>query len=176
MNPAVKISGGAGYGVMGRDVLYNFYQNLFKGANGGLYIFWQYCTVDPDLTLNRSALDMVQGFDELRGQGIGKLVGLALPDNNGIAVHYSYPSIHGAWIVDGEGKDRAPTNQPILRPVPEQHLGWLEILRDCGMQFDFIAYGAVEQGQLIGKGYRTFILPMSVALSDSEIEADRQVC
>ncbi len=171
MNPAVKISGGAGYGVMGKNVLRNFYQNLFKGANGGLYVFWQYCTVDPDLTLNQSALDMLQGFDELRGQGIGKLVGLALPDNNGIAVHYSYPSIHGAWIVDGKAADHVTyhTSDSFDR-YQANNSGWLELLRDCGLQFDFIPYSAVEKGGLIEKGYKTFILPMSYALSQAETD------
>ncbi|MBW7995657.1 MAG: hypothetical protein FVQ81_03590 [Candidatus Glassbacteria bacterium] len=171
MNPDVKISGGAGYGVIGKYVFRNFYQNLFKGANGGLYIFWQYCTVDPDLTLNQSALDMVEGFDELRGQGIGKLVGLALPDNHGIAVHYSYPSIHGTWIVDGQVKDRVTYDtSPSFDNFQANTSGWLEILRDCGLQFDFIAYSHVEDGHLIDKGYDTFVMPMSVALSDEEID------
>lgn len=170
MNPQVKISGGAGYGVIGKYVFRNFYRNLFKGANGGLYIFWQYCTIDPDLTLNQSALDMVKGFDELRGQGIGKLVGLAKPDNHGIAVHYSYPSIHGTWIVDGSVKERVTYNtSPSFNRFKDNTSGWLEILRDSGLQFDFIAYSHVEDGQLRDKGYQTFILPMSVALSDEEI-------
>ncbi len=171
LNPDVKISGSAGYGVMGKYVFRNFYRNLFKGANGGLYIFWQYCTVDPDLTFNQSALDMIEGFNELRGQGIGKLVGLAMPDNHGIAVHYSYPSMHGAWIVDGDVKPRVARNtSPSFDRFQQNTAGWLEILRDCGLQFDFIAYSHVEDGQLIGKGYDTFVLPMSIALSDEEIE------
>ncbi len=171
MNPEVKISGGAGYGVIGKSVFRNFYQNLFKGANGGLYIFWQYCTIDPDLTLNQSALDMVEGFGELRGQGIGKLVGLAMPDNHGIAVHYSYSSMHGAWIVDGETQDRVTYDtSPSFTRFQDNTSGWLEILRDCGLQFDFIAYSHVEDGQLIGKDYDTFVMPMSVALSDEEID------
>jgi len=175
MNPEVKISGGAGYGVMGKDVFYNFYTNLFKGANGGLYVFWQYCTLDPDLTLNQSARDMEAGFQELRGEGIGKLVGLAFPDNHGIAVHYSYPSIHGAWIVDGHIEERVTyrTSRTFDR-FNENLDGWLKILRDAGLQFDFMAYSAVEKGELVSKGYKTFILPMSVALSDEEIQAIRE--
>jgi len=170
MNPEVKISGGAGYGVIGKYVFRNFYRNLFKGANGGLYIFWQYCTIDPDLTLNQSALDMEAGFDELRGQGIGKLVGLATPDNHGIAIHYSYPSIHGTWIVDGQVKDRVTYDtSPSFDRFQDNTEGWLEILRDSGLQFDFIAYSHLEDGQLMKKNYETLILPMSVALSDEEI-------
>ena len=175
MNPDIKISGGAGYGVYGKSVFYNFYQNLFKGCNGGLYVFWQYCTLDPDLTLNHSAQDMVPGFQELRGEGIGKLVGLAKPDNHGIAIHYSYPSIHGAWIVDGVILDHVSYNtSPTFQRFNSNLEGWMEGLRDAGLQFDFLAYSALENGELISRGYKTLILPMSVALSDKEVEAIRE--
>jgi hypothetical protein len=174
-NPDLKISGGAGYGVLGRDVFYNFYGNLFKGSNGGAYVFWQYSTLDPDLTMSQSGKDMEQGFRELRGEGIGKLVGLAAPDNHGIAIHYSYPSIHGAWIVDGKIEEQVvyDPSSVTMRRFNANRDGWVKVLHDAGMQFDFIGYGDVERGGLISKGYRTFILPMSVALSDEEVKAIR---
>lgn len=174
-NPNLKISGGAGYGVLGKDVLFNFYSNLFQGANAGAYIFWEYSTLDPDLTLCQSGLDMAEGFQEMRGEGIGKLVGLGTPDNHGIAIHYSYPSIHGAWIVDGKILEQVSyhTSKTFDR-FGENRDGWVKILRDQGLQFDFISYGDVEGNGLIQKGYKVFILPMSVALSDEEVEAIRQ--
>ncbi|MFN7929430.1 MAG: alpha-amylase family protein [Blastocatellia bacterium] len=174
-NPNVKISGGAGYGVRGKDVLYNFYSNLFKGSNGGAYVFWQFSTIDPDLTLSQSGKDMREGFRELRGEGIGKLVGLAAPDNNGIAIHYSYPSLHGAWIVDGKIEPEVVygPSSATMRRFNANRDGWVKALRDAGLQFDFLGYGDVEKGSLITKGYKTFLLPMSVALSDKEIAAIR---
>ncbi len=175
-NPEVKISGGAGYGVLGKDVFYNFYRNLFKGANGGSYIFWQYSTLDPDLTMSQSGKDMIEGFRELRGAGLGKLVGLAAPDNNGIAIHYSYPSIHGAWIVDGKIEPEVvyDPSSATMRRFNANRDGWVKALRDAGLQFDFIAYGDVEQGKLTERGYKTLILPMSIALSDREAAAIRE--
>ena len=175
-NPEVKISGGAGYGVLGKDVFYNFYRNLFKGANGGAYIFWQYSTLDPDLTFSQSGKDMVEGFRELRGEGIGKLLGQGTPDNNGIAIHYSYPSIHGAWIVDGKIEPQVvyDPSSATMRRFNSNRDGWVKALRDSGLQFDFISYGDVEGGKLVSKGYKTLILPMSIALSDKEAEAIRE--
>jgi hypothetical protein len=174
-SPDVKISGGAGYGVLGKNVLYNFYENLFKGSNGGAYIFWQYSTLDPDLTMSQSGKDMEQGFRELRGQGIGKLVGLATPDNNGIAIHYSYPSIHGTWIVDGKVKAEVSYNtSETFNRFNDNRDGWVRILKDSGLQFDFVDYGSVETGALLSGKYSTFILPMSVALSDEEVQAIRE--
>ncbi len=171
----LKISGGAGYGVLGRDVFYNFYDNLFKGSNGGAYVFWQYSTLDPDLTMSQSGKDMEQGFQEMRGEGIGKLVGLAVPDNHGIAIHYSYPSIHGAWILDGKVKEEASEHtSEALDRFNDNRDGWVKLLKDSGLQFDFIAYGAVENGELLSRGYQTLVLPMSIALSDREVEAIRE--
>ncbi len=174
-SPDLKISGGAGYGVLGRDVFYNFYDNLFKGSNGGAYVFWQYSTLDPDLTMSQSGKDMEKGFQEMRGEGIGKLVGLAVPDNHGIAIHYSYPSIHGTWILDGKVKEEASEHtSEALDRFNDNRDGWVKILKDSGLQFDFIAYNAVENGELLSRGYKTFVLPMSIALSDREIEAIRE--
>jgi hypothetical protein len=174
-SPDLKISGGAGYGVLGKDVFYSFYNNLFKGSNGGAYIFWQYSTLDPDLTMSQSGKDMEAGFRELRGDGIGKLVGLATPDNHGIALHYSYPSVHGTWIVDGRMKEEVSydTSASFGRFNANRD-GWVKALKDSGLQFDFIPYGDLEQGGLISKGYKTLVLPMSVALSDKEVEAIRE--
>ncbi len=175
-NPDVKISGGAGYGMLGKNVIYDFYRNLFKGANGGAYVFWQYSTISPDLTLCQSGKDIAAGFDELRGAGIGKLVASGAPDNNRIAIHYSYPSIHGSWIVDGKIVPEVVYDSTSLthRRFNANRDGWVKMLRDAGLQFDFIAYGDVEKGNLIAQGYRTFILPMSVALSDKEVAAIRE--
>jgi hypothetical protein len=49
--------------------------------------------------------------------------------------------------------------------------GWVKVLKDAGLQFDFISYGDVEKGMLIQKGYNTLVLPMSLALSDAEIQS-----
>ncbi len=174
-NPDLKISGGAGYGVLGKDVFYNFYNNLFKGANGGAYVFWQYSTLDPDLTMSQSGKDMAEGFDELRGEGIGRLVGRATPENNGIAIHYSYPSIHASWIVDGAVKEKVSydTSQSFSR-FSDNRDGWVKIFKDSGLQFDFIAYSDLEKGALRSKGYKVLVLPMSYAMSDAEVSAVRE--
>ncbi len=175
-NPDVKISGGAGYGMLGKNVLYDFYRNLFKGANGGAYVFWQFSTISPDLTLCQSGKDIAAGFAELRGAGIGNLIASGAHDNNRIAIHNSYPSNHGSWIVDGVIVPEVVYDSTSVthRRFNANRDGWVKMLRDAGLQFDFIAYGDVEKGNLIAQGYRTFILPMSIALSDKETAAIRE--
>ncbi len=172
-NPALKISGQAGYGASGKSVLYDFYQHIFVNETGGAYIFWQQSALNPDLTLCQSGLDMQHGFTEMREKGIGKLVASYNPENeNRIAVHYSYPSIHAAWIVDGRikpGHTYGNTSET-LEQFRRNLDGWVKILQDAGLGFDFTSYSGIENGDLATKGYKVLILPMSTALSDAEVK------
>ncbi len=172
-NPALKISGQAGYGASGKSVLYDFYQHIFVNETGGAYIFWQQSALNPDLTYCQSGLDMQNGFNEMREKGIGKLVASYNPENeNRIAIHYSYPSIHAAWIVDGKikpGRTYGNTSNT-LEQFRRNLDGWVKILQDAGLGFDFISYSSIENSDLTTKGYKVLILPMSTALSDEEVK------
>ena len=45
---------------------------------------------------------------------------------------------------------------------------WCRLIEDLGLQYNFVAYGQIEQGELIKHGYRALILPRSSALSAEE--------
>jgi hypothetical protein len=45
------------------------------------------------------------------------------------------------------------------------------LIEDQGLQYNFVAYGQVEQGELLKRGYRVLILPHSSSLSLSEANA-----
>jgi hypothetical protein len=45
---------------------------------------------------------------------------------------------------------------------------YCRLIEDQGLQYNFVAYGQVEQGELIKGGYRVLILPRSSALSNVE--------
>ena len=64
-NPNLKVSGQAGYGALGKGVLYDYYNHLFLKETGGSYIFWQVSSLNPDLRINQSGMDMKNGFDEM---------------------------------------------------------------------------------------------------------------
>ena len=170
-NPDLKISGQAGYGALGPGVLYDYYHHMFLKETGGSYIFWQVSCLNPDLRICQSGLDMKEGFDELLKSGIGRLVGTYEPDNElKIAVHFSYPSIHGAWIADGKIAPGTQDNgSETLKQLNRNRDGWVKILHDSGLGFDFISYGSIENGGLLSFGYKVLILPMSYALSDREV-------
>jgi len=173
-NPDMKLSVNGRAGAPGKMALYNIYSGLFDGASDGAFLFWQYSMLNPDYTINLTSSDTIAALRELRHEGIGKLVGLAELDNYGIALHYSYPSRRGAWIVDGViSEEVSYDSSKTYSRFMDNWQGWPEILTDAGLQFDHLAYKAIENGELITKGYKTLILPMSIALSDREVEAIR---
>jgi hypothetical protein len=45
---------------------------------------------------------------------------------------------------------------------------WCRLIEDLGLQYNFVAYGQIEQGELLKRGYRVLILPRSSALSEAE--------
>ncbi len=171
-NPDLKVSGQAGYGALGKDVRYDYYHHLFLKETGGSYVFWQASSLNPDLRICQSGADMKAGFDELLKRGIGKLLVAYEPENElNIAIHFSYPSVHASWIVDGEvdpGIQRNLSNT--LKQFNRNRDGWVKALHDLGLGFDFVSYSSIENGDLFDKGYQVLILPMSYALSDSEVE------
>jgi len=174
-NPQIRLSGGSGYGVHGRRVLYSFYQNLFHGQWAGSYIFWQYSILNPDYRFCRSARDIQEGYRELVGGGVAQLIRHARRENFGIGIHYSYPSIHAAWIVDGHMvPDRVTANWGRTgNKFRASRDGWTAVLEDLGLQYDFVPRQWIEAGELKARGFRVLILPFSLAISDAEAAALR---
>ncbi|MCP5118796.1 MAG: hypothetical protein GY953_48915, partial [bacterium] len=176
-NPELRLSGGSGYGVHGRRVLYDFYRNLFHGYWAGSYVFWQYSILNPDYRFCQSAKDIRDGYREIVDGGVDSLIRGATRENNGIAIHYSYPSIHGAWIADGRafppvgrGTNDLGTNWgPTGAKFRLSRDGWTSALQDLGLQFDYVARQQIEAGALIDRGFKLLVLPFSVALSRREV-------
>lgn len=171
-NPNLKVSGQAGYGALGKGVLYDFYNHLFLKETGGSYVFWQISCLNPDLRINQAGTDMKDGFDEMLKRGIGRLIASYEPENElKIAIHYSYPSIHAAWIADGEiSMKRYNNDSKTLIQFNRNRDGWVKVLHDIGVGFNFISYSYIEKGGLLADGYKILILPMSMALSDLEVQ------
>ncbi len=171
-NPNLKVSGQAGYGALGKGVLYDFYNHLFLKETGGSYVFWQVSCLNPDLRMCQAGKDMKEGFDEMLKRGIGRLIASYQPENElKIAIHYSYPSIHAAWIADGKiGMNMYDNDSKTLMQYNRNRDGWVKALHDMGVGFNFISYTNIELGGLISNGYKVLVLPMSMALSDLEVQ------
>lgn len=138
-------------------------------------IFWMYSFLDPDMTYSKSARDMGVAFKSLKFEGVGKLLMESEREGDGIAIHYSMPSVHGASILGYHRRssdDDAETPQDkVSLSFPANRDGWVRAVKDLGMQFDFVSSEQVEQGGLASGKYKVLILPLSLSLSAEETKA-----
>lgn len=143
---------------------------LFNGANGLNYYTLVSNTLNcplirPDLSLTRKAEWFFEEARELKA-GLGRLFMSGKYENDGIAIHYSPPSIHTATatglLTPGETRRNFTTNL--------MNLGM--ILSESHYQFDFIHEGQMAEGALAK--YKVLILPWSSAISPGEATAIRK--
>ncbi len=136
-------------------------------------IFWMYSFLDPDMTYSKSARDMGSAFESLKLEGVGKLLMESQRLGDGIAIHYSMASVHGASILgyhqrSSDDDEEGPKETSLGFPANRD--GWVRTIKDLGLQFDFVSSAQVEQGNLASGKYKVLILPLSLALSPSEIK------
>ncbi len=174
--PGSMVGFWTGYGRSGSAVKHEIWT---AALNNVLYpnLFWSYSVINPDFTWSKSGRDMGAAFSDLRFRGIGKLLMEAKRQGDGIAIHYSVPSVHAATILGYHTRrsdDDDDENQKVEEPnFPANRDGWARLLTDLGLSFDFLAYAQLEKGDLDPARYRVLILPLSIALSDQEIAAIR---
>lgn len=125
--------------------------SLYSASSGDLGGY-----VRPDLTLTNRARRHIEEVAELKS-GIGKALLTATRMPAPIALHYSQASIHLAKMLG--------------RPALANLTSTAEIIKDIGLQFDFVSSEQLEAGVLAERGYRVFILPDSLAMSEAEISA-----
>ena len=137
-------------------------------------VFWMYSFLNPDLTYSQSARDMGVAFKSLKFQGVGKLLMESKRQQDGIAIHYSMASVHGASILgyhQRNGDDDDETSNKTAPSFPANRDGWVRVVKDLGMQFDFVSTEQIEKGGLATDKYKVLILPLSLALSTEETKA-----
>jgi hypothetical protein len=136
-------------------------------------IFWMYSFLDPDLTYSESARDMGAAFKSLRLESVGKLLMESERQQDGIALHYSMPSIHAASILGyhqrSSDDDEVPDKSPLSFPANRD--GWVRTIKDLGLQFDFLSSEQINQNRLSTGKYKVLILPLSIALSGEEVKS-----
>ncbi len=166
--PNAMIGFWTGYGSRGAAV-----QNAIWTAaiNNVLYpnIFWMYSFLDPDLTHSESARDMGAAFKSLRFEGVGKLLMESERLQDGIAIHYSMPSVHGATILGYH--ERGRENDDAVIRFPSNRDGWVRVTKDLGLQLDFLSSEQLEKGSLASSKYKVLFLPLSMAVSQVEAQS-----
>jgi hypothetical protein len=108
-----------------------------------------------DLSFSEAGRDTRDYINELK-DGPWDLLRNSVRQDDGIAIHYSQPSVHAAYIL-GRAEE-----------FDKSRSAWGTLLYDAGLQFDFIAYAEIEKGELSKRKYRALILPQSIAISEAE--------
>ncbi len=143
----------AGYWQSGRNLEYNMWWCLLHDTVG-ISAWTTHLFFYGDLTFSEAGRDTRDNIRELKN-GVWAQVREAQRLHDGIALHYSHPSIQAAKL---EGR--------------EDHLAavrdaWVKLLEDCGLQYDFVSRQQIEAGKL-AEGYRVLVLPESIAISEAE--------
>jgi len=112
------------------------------------------------------------------GGKIGPLLEDAVWMHDGVALYYSHPSIQLGWIMDAQAHGRTWVNRDSDHRLGGSHLvrhAWENMLRDSGMQYNFLSYVDVILGGVPAE-YKTLILPACLCLSDAEARAIEAFC
>lgn len=145
---------------------------LLHGARG--HIVWDEKSdiVNADGTLGPRGKDVEPNWLELRN-GIGALLINSVRQSDPIAIHYSQASMRTEWMlkqrVRGDSwMDRMSWTERQDSDFLALRNSYCHLIEDTGRQYNFVAYGQIEKGELLRGGYRILILPHSNSLSQAE--------
>jgi hypothetical protein len=117
-------------------------------------------------------------FQELR-RGLGALLINSRRLHDPVAIHYSQSSFRTAWMLQHQPKgnkwvERNASTERLDSDFLRLRESYCRLIEDLGLQYRFVAYEQVEQGELLRGGYRVLILPNSLSLSEGEARAIRE--
>jgi len=110
-------------------------------------------------------------FEELKS--IAPMLFKLQPVIDPIAIHYSQASIRAHWMFDSrEDGDSWPRRFSSYEAAHSLFArvrdSFVRIIEDLGLQFRFVSYEEIENGELLKGGYKVLFLPQSVAMSREE--------
>jgi len=154
------------------------WRELFHGHRG--LIIWdeKHEYAGTDGKPGARGVEAAKYYNEIR-DGVGALIINSEPVTDPIAIHYSQASMRTEWMLarrpEGDkwierGAKTERTDDEFLR----LRESWCELIEDQGLQYKFVSYGQMEQGELLKGGYRVLVLPRSSSLSPAEVSAIRE--
>ena len=151
---------------------HRIWYELLHGARG--HIIWdeKKDIVQADGSIGPRGRDVAPYWRELRS-GIGALLINSIRQAGPIAIHYSQPSMRTEWMLAQRPKgdawmDRMSWTERKDSDFLRLRDSYCRLIEDEGLQYKFVSYTQVEQGELLKGGYRAFILPRSSSLSQVE--------
>jgi hypothetical protein len=153
------------------------WRELFHGHRG--LIIWdeKHEYVQPDGQPGTRGREAAKYYNQIR-DGLGALIINSRRVSPPIAIHYSQASMRTEWMLarqpEGDkwidrGAKTDRTDDEFLR----LRESWCELIEDQGLQYNFVSYSQLEDGELEKGGYRLLILPRSSSLSERESTAIR---
>jgi beta-galactosidase len=128
---------------------------------------------NPDLTPCSTFDWTMQEVREIK-RGPGKLLLNCQREHDGIAIHYSMNSHRATYSHPfGEKHWTGATYHARLGIGPAK-TAWNMILEDLGLQYEYVCTADIENGALIQRSFRVFIMPVSQSLTEKEAEEIRE--
>jgi len=138
-------------------------------------IIWDYTErdfrfVDENRNLTPAALTFRDTFREIRS-GIAKLIIHAQRQNDGIAIHYSHPSVQVHWMIENlKKRKRWPVDEV---KYDRSHFNGVrnsttKIIEDLNLQYEFLGSRQIVDGALDAGKFKVLFLPQSIAMSSDE--------
>lgn len=134
--------------------------------------------VTADNQLGPRAHEVVPYYTELRNGIAAQLIG-SERITGPIAIHYSQPSMRVEWMLAQRPKGENWVTRNSSTEYRDSDFlrlreSYCRLIEDEGLQYRFVSYGQVEDGELLNGGYKVIILPRSTALSAREAAALRE--
>jgi hypothetical protein len=131
--------------------------------------------VNRDGTPGPRGVEAAPYFNEIT-KGIGALLINSTRLADPIAIHYSQASFRTDWMLRHQPRgsawvDRTPSSERLDSEFLRLRESYCRLIEDLGLQYRFVSYSQLEQGELARGGYRVLILPDSLALSGAEAGA-----
>jgi Beta-galactosidase len=147
-------------------------------GNRGL-IIWddKSAFVNTDNTLGERGHEVAPYYKELTAGIAAQLINSERLSDP-IAIHYSQPSMRVEWMLAQRPKGENWVTRNSSTEYKDSDFlrlreSYCKVIEDQGLQYNFVAYGQVEEGELVKRGYKVLILPHSTALSKAEAVAIR---
>ncbi len=173
--PFVKTIGLGGSVEAGLTMLWGY---VYQSGGYAGTIIWQsnamLDTENPELPLKAGAMEMGDGFAELRG-GVSKLLQLTTEKSSPVAVHYSQASINADFITSVPARWQSVAAAEAERfAAARSRSSWWKLMEDRGLRPLFVSERQIEGGELLKRGFKVLVLPRSIAMSDAEAAGIRE--
>ena len=117
-------------------------------------------------------------YKELTG-GLCKQLRNMTRNEDAIAIHYSQPSVTAHWMYEVRPSgprwvNRSSGTERKYSPFLRLRESCTKLIEDNHLQYDFVAYAQLENGEFDKMGSKLLLLPQSIAMSKAECDAVRR--